>query len=344
MKAKVNIAGVSRQNNKTDSRSIKVSRSPKIVLKACIFTTGLAGILAEYVMATMASYLLGNAVLQWTLTISLMLFAMGIGSRLSRYIKTPLLDTFIFAEFALSLLCSLSASIVYLSSVYTQNIGIIIYLISISIGMLIGLEIPLATRLNDYFEELRVNISSVMERDYYGALFGGLLFAYIALPYLGLALTPIILGALNFLVALTLFAYNRSALKFKSQLTYLSFIVPCILAFLFIIAEPIILYGEQSKYVDRVIYLEQTPYQRIVLTQWKDNYWLYLNGNEQFSSYDEERYHEPLVHPAMKLSISHEKVLILGGGDGLAAREVLKYPGVKKLVLVDIEPAITRLA
>ncbi len=327
-----------------NSDTIRITKKSAFVLKACIFTTGLAGIVAEYVMATLASYMLGNAVLQWALTISLMLFAMGIGSRFSRYITANLLDAFIAIEFALSLLCSISAVLIYSASIYIQNITPIIYLISICIGITIGMEIPLATRLNEYFEELRINISTVMERDYYGALLGGLLFAFIALPYLGLTYTPIILGLTNFLVALLLFASNVKRLKFKRVLTFLSIIVPFILIFLYFISEPIILYGEQSKYVDRVVYTEQTPYQRIVLTRWKDNYWLYLNGNEQFSSYDEERYHEPLVHPAMNLALSRENVLILGGGDGLAAREVLKYPDVKNIVLVDIDPAITRLA
>ncbi|MDY6969159.1 MAG: polyamine aminopropyltransferase [Spirochaetota bacterium] len=314
-----------------------------IVLKACIFATGLAGIVAEYIMATLASYFLGNTVLHWTLTVSLMLFAMGVGSRISKNIRLPLLESFVIIEFILSILCALSASLVYLLSAYIQSIWPVIYIISIGIGILIGLEIPIATRLNDYFEELRINISSLMEKDYYGALLGGLLFAFVALPYLGLSYTPIALGTINFIIAMALFGYNFNSLKYKKSLTFLSIVILTGLLFLFFIAEPIVFYGEQSKYVDKVIYSEQTPYQRIVLTQWKDNYWLYLDGNEQFSSFDEERYHEPLVHPAMSLSVSHRKVLILGGGDGLAAREVLKYPDVKNIVLVDIDPAITRL-
>jgi spermidine synthase len=176
-------------------------RLSSFVLKSCIFATGLAGIVAEYIMSTLASYLLGNTVLQWTLTVSLMLFAMGIGSRMSQFIKKDLLDAFIIIEFTLSLLCAISATLVYFLASYTHYIGLLIYSIAISIGILIGLEIPLATRLNNYFEELRVNISSVMEKDYYGALLGGLLFAFVALPYLGLTYTPIILGTINFVVA-----------------------------------------------------------------------------------------------------------------------------------------------
>jgi spermidine synthase len=294
-------------------------------------------------MSTLASYLLGNTVLQWTLIVSLMLFAMGVGSRISKYIRTNLLDVFVTIEFVLSLFCAFSATVTYFISAYTHNIGIIIYTFAFCIGFLIGLEIPLATRLNDYFEELRVNISSVMEKDYYGALLGGLLFAFIALPYLGLTYTPIILGSINFLVAAILYFKFKRLLRAKLLLNTGIFVVPLILTALFIFAEPIVLYGEQHKYMDRIIYREQSAHQRIVLTEWKDHYWLYLNGNEQFSSYDEERYHEPLVHPAMYSAASHQRVLILGGGDGLAAREVFKHPEVKSITLVDIDPVMTRL-
>ena len=317
--------------------------SQSVILKSCIFATGLAGIVAEYVMATLASYLLGNTVLQWTLTVSLMLFAMGIGSRLSKYIKSNLLDVFIFIEFILSILCAVSALTAYLFSAFTQHISIIIYMISISIGLLIGLEIPIATRLNNYFEELRINISSIMEKDYYGALLGGIFFAFVALPYLGLTYTPIVLGSVNFLVATLLFYKFYHLLTKKALLNFGLITVPVVIMILFYLAEPIVLYGEQHKYMDRIIYQEQTKYQKIVVTEWKDYYWLYLNGNEQFSSYDEERYHEPLVHPAMQIASSRENILILGGGDGLAVREVFKYADVKNLTLVDIDPAMTNL-
>jgi spermidine synthase len=331
------------ERQKISQHSLADHPSSSVVLKLCIFATGLAGIVAEYVMSTLASYLLGNTVLQWTLTVSLMLFAMGIGSRLSKYLRTNLLDTFIAIEFLLSILCAISATFTYFLSAYTQNIGLIIYIIAISIGVLIGLEIPLATRLNNYFEELRVNISSVMEKDYYGALIGGLLFAFVALPHLGLTFTPIILGAINFLVAAILFFKFYFLLKRKIILLSGVILIPLLITALFFLAEPIILYGEQHKYADRVIYHEQTPYQRIVVTEWRDHYWLYLNGSEQFSSYDEECYHEPLVHPADTLAANKKDILVLGGGDGLATREILKHLDVQSVTLVDIDPAVTRL-
>ncbi|CAM2006604.1 polyamine aminopropyltransferase [Acanthopleuribacter pedis] len=321
--------------------------SPRLggtVLKLCIFATGFSGIVAEYAMATLASYLLGNAVLQWTLTISLMLFAMGVGSRFSQYAEDRVLEAFIWAELGLSILCAISAPLIYLLAGFVENLTPFIYGISMAIGFLIGLEVPLATRINQQYEELRVNISAVMEKDYYGALLGGLLFAFVALPYLGLTYTPILLGLVNLVAALALTRVfgaqlaGRNILNFAFVLLFLGFFL------LTAVAEPIVMYGEQKKYRDKVVYQEQTPYQRIVLTRWKDDYWLYLNGHQQFSSYDEALYHEPLVHPAMGLSASHRRVLILGGGDGLAARELLKYDSVETIVLVDLDPAVTRLA
>ncbi|NTV47816.1 MAG: polyamine aminopropyltransferase, partial [Chlorobiales bacterium] len=227
---------------------------------------------------------------------------------------------------------------------YVQQVWLVIYPIAFSIGILIGIEIPLATRLNQYFEELRFNISSVMEKDYFGALLGGLLFAFIALPHLGLTYTPIALGTVNLLVAGILFWHFRALVRFPKYLMAGFVLVPSLLVLLGVMAEPIVLYGEQQRYEDRVIYQEQTMYQKIVVTEWKDYFWLYLDNNEQFSSYDEERYHEPLVHPAMALSASRENVLIMGGGDGLAVREVLKHSDVKHVTVVDIDPRMTTLA
>ena len=314
------------------------------VLKIAIFATGCAGIVAEFVLSTLATYLIGNAVFQWTIVMSLMLFAMGLGSRLSKLFTYRLLDTFILVEFSLSILCSSSAVLAYGLAAYTAHINLIIYLVAMVIGALIGFEIPLVMRLNDAHEELRTNIAAVMEKDYYGSLFGGLFFAFFALPYLGLTYTPIILGAINFLVA-SLLLWSFFHLIQRKKMVVSAFAASCLfLIFLAVLAKPIIMYSEQRQYKDKIIYAQQTPYQKIVITQWKEYYWLFINGQEQFSSFDEEKYHEPLVHPAMKLSANRDNVLILGGGDGLALREVLKYSDVKSITMVDLDPAMTDLA
>src|SRR6056297_359632 len=183
------------------------------ILKMAIFATGLSGIVAEYILSTLATYFLGDSVLQWTLIVSIMMFSMGLGSRISRVFQGNLLQTFIFLEFGLSLVVAYSSIIAYTAAAFTIYTGAIIYSMSIIIGLFIGMEIPLVIRLNNSFEILRVNISSVMEQDYYGSLAGGLFFAFIGLPYLGITFTPFVLGMVNFVVAVSLFIILRPKIK-----------------------------------------------------------------------------------------------------------------------------------
>ena len=315
------------------------------VLKIALFLTGISGIVAEYVLSTLASYFLGNSIVQWTMILSTMMFSMGLGSRFSKYIKNNLVESLIIVEFTLSIFTSLAALSVYTVSAFTQYTGIFIYLCSISIGVLIGLEIPLVTRINENYEPLRVNIASVMEKDYFGSLFGGIFFAFVGLPMLGISYTPFILGVTNFIVAIWLYYQlsNNLELKNKTSLKAYGIFVSTILILGFIYTDEIIIFGEQNKYKDRIVYEEQSRYQKITITQWKNDYWLYINGNEQLSTFDEFLYHEPLVHPVMNLVKEHKNILILGGGDGFAVKELLKYPEVEEIVMVDLDPAMTDL-
>ena len=181
------------------------------ILKLALFATGLSGIVAEYILSTLATYFLGDSVFQWTMIVSIMLFSMGLGSRISKSIKSNLLEKFITIEFILSVLSAFVSVITYSASAYYGYVGFVIYGLSVIIGLLIGMEIPIVIRLNDEFENLRVNVSTVMEKDYYGSLLGGVFFAFIGLPYLGLTYTPFILGTINFLVAIGLYIMLRNA-------------------------------------------------------------------------------------------------------------------------------------
>lgn len=316
---------------------------PSRLLKACLFATGCSGIVAEFTLSTLASYILGNTTLQWTLIMSMMLFTMGLGSRISRYLTDNLLDTFITIEFILSTLCATCAIAAYFGTAWLGESTAVIYGYAGTIGLLIGMEIPIVARMNDAYEGLRTNIASVMEKDYYGALLGGLLFAFFALPKLGLTYTPIALGAVNFIVASVLYWRFRSLTHHRTRLHLAFWTVGIAIVALAVFARPIILFGEQSRYRDRIVFSAQTPYQKLVITEWDQHHWLFINGNIQFSTYDEERYHEPLVHPALGITASPERILILGGGDGLALREVLKYDTVRQVTLVDLDPEMTRL-
>jgi spermidine synthase len=85
-------------------------------------------------------------------------------------------------------------------------------------------------------------------------------------------------------------------------------------------------------------------YQRVVVTRSAHSHQLFLNGALQFASSDEYRYHEALVHPAFSVGRTIRRALVLGGGDGLAVREVLKHSSVESVVLVDLDPTVTELA
>ncbi|KAA1248028.1 polyamine aminopropyltransferase [Aquimarina sp. RZ0] len=315
------------------------------ILKLALFATGLSGIVAEYILSTLATYFLGDSVFQWTMILSIMLFSMGVGSRLSTFFTTKILEKFLIAEFLLSILTSTAALATYFLMGMTENIGVVIYSFSISIGLLIGMEIPLVTRINEENEELRTNIAGVMENDYYGSLIGGLFFVFIGLPFLGLTHTPFILGGVNFLVAIALFIRlkNYIDISYRLPFTITIPVILCIILFLSYNADEIVLYGEQKRYNDKVVFSKQTRYQKITITQWKEHYWLYLNSSKQLCTFDEFLYHEPLVHPVMKLTKDPRNVLILGAGDGCAIREVLKYKNVEQITLVDIDPEMTKI-
>lgn len=316
------------------------------VIKLALFATGLSGIVAEYILATLASYFIGDSIVQWTLIISFMLFFMGLGSRLSQFIKEKEFEWFVATEFLLSLLVSFSAVATYALTGFYKHVGIFIYFLAVFTGLLIGLEIPLAMRLNERYEELKVNVSNILEKDYYGSLLGGIFFAFVGLPYIGLSYTPFILGAINLLAAIVLINAFPGFLDKTKRLraNIIAGLLMGVIALGFVSAEKIVLYGEQKRYKDKIIYSDSSRYQQIVITEWKDDHWLYLNNNLQFCSYDEPMYHEVLVHPAMSLSKTPYEVLVLGGGDGCAVREILKYEDVQKIKLVDLDPDVTDLA
>ena len=320
-------------------------KNKSTLLKAAIFATGFSGVVAEYILSTLAQYFLGNSVFHWVMIISLMMFSMGLGSRITKNFEIRLLKRFLILEFALSFIVSFAALLVYTVSAYTQAIGILIYALAICIGLLIGMEIPLVIRINDDYEKLKFNISSILENDYYGSLLGGIFFAFIGLPVFGLIYTPFILGFVNFSVSIVVLVFLWNLLKSQERkvLLVIGIFVLISLTTGVFVTDPIIKYGEQQKYSDKIIYTQQSKYQRIVMTEWRGDYWLYLNGNEQLCTRDELMYHEPLVHPAMTLHPNPVTILVLGGGDGCAVREILKYPKVKKITLVDLDPAMTNL-
>jgi spermidine synthase len=191
-------------------------------------------------------------------------------------------------------------------------------------------------------------VSRVLSLDYAGALLASLLFPLVFVPELGLLRTSLVIGLGNALVGLWgtwLLADqlgNVTGIRIRAGLVVALLVVG--IGFSSRLTE----WSEDRLYADEIVFAKTTPYQRIVVTRSPAGFQLFLNGNLQFASADEYRYHEALVHPAMMASAASghapRKVLILGGGDGLAAREILAHPSVESVTLVDLDPAMTRLA
>jgi len=328
---------------------LKTPVGPKkeiFILVISTFIAGLCSIIYELLISTASSYFLGDSVKQFSITIGLYMAAMGLGSYLSRLIQKDLLSKFIALEILLGFLGGMSVPILYFCYAYTSAYMLYMVLVILAIGFLIGMEIPLLTRLMERYYTLNANISTVLSVDYLGALIATLLFPFILLPFLGTFKSALFFGMINMGIGFLNLWCFREALDPLSRRRYLlGSLAVCFCLLSVFVSSPFLLKEwSNSLYEDRIIFAQQTPYQKIIMTKNKEDIRLFLDGNLQFSSIDEYRYHEALVHIPLALSGAREKILILGGGDGLAVREALKYPEVRQVTLVDIDPEMTRIA
>ncbi len=297
----------------------------------------------ELIISAVSSYLVGNSTLQYSVTIGLYMCALGIGSFLSKFIRKDLFNWFANVEIGIGIIGGLSSLTLFLSNLYLESYALVMYLEIIIIGTFAGLEIPLLTRIiEDDRKDLRVTISSIFSFDYIGGLIGSIAFPMLLLPHLGYFATAFFVGSLNLLAAVLIIFRYRDRLKHGMVYRILSV---CLLGCMIIgmlFSENVGAVIENGLYRDNVIFSQQTQYQKIVMTKHKDDLRLYIDGNCQFSSLDEYRYHESLVHIPMAYAENRERVLVLGGGDGLAARELLKYPETQ-ITLIDLDAEMTKL-
>jgi spermidine synthase len=216
---------------------------------------------------------------------------------------------------------------------------------------LVGLEIPLVMRILKRNVALKDLVSQVLTFDYLGALAVSLAFPLVLVPHLGLIRTGLLFGLMNAAVALWALWLFRHELRQLGAHAVACVATLAALGAGMVAADHITSWAEDKMYQDHVVFASTSPYQRIVVThgggEGRAGYRLFLNGNLQFAQRDEYRYHEALVHPAMAAYAAGggapKRVAVLGGGDGMAVREILKYPGVESITLVELDPAMTRL-
>ncbi|MDO5065008.1 MAG: polyamine aminopropyltransferase [Actinomyces bowdenii] len=317
-------------------------RRESAALFAAALLVAVGGLIYELILGTAASYLIGDSVLSFSLAMGITLFGMGIGSLLVNRVRRDPAVVFAVNEIVLGLVGGNSVLALYAAFGLTDIHWWVFGAISLVIGVLIGAEIPLLVRTFQRFGRASSVelVSRVLALDYFGALAASLIFPLVLLPQLGLMRGAYLVGALNVLVAMVVLIQVGT----PRRVLVAGVAAAVALTGLFLGADRLERGIDARTYGDPVVYYEQTAYQKIVLTQYRQDLRLYLNGQLQFSSLDEARYHETLSASAMTSVEEPARVLILGGGDGLLAREVLRYPGLERLTLVDIDPRMTALS
>ena len=335
-----------------DAPTSAAARPAEVALLASVFIVAACGLVYELAAGTLASYLLGDSILQFSTVIGSYLFAMGLGSWLSRYFERQLVAHFLRIELLVGLIGGLMPAALYaLQSLAAPSFRFALYALVLAVGVLVGLEIPLVMRIlrrqlrgaGAERSGLRNLVSQVLTFDYLGALAVSIAFPLLLVPQLGLIRTGAFFGLFNAGVAVwALWLFRGEVRGLAAHALACALTVAALLAAV-AGADHVTTWAEDRFYADHVLYSETSDYQRIVVTASRAGVRLFLNGNLQFHSRDEYRYHEALVHPAMAAHGAPKQVLILGGGDGMAAREVLKYASVDKITLVELDPHMTAL-
>jgi spermidine synthase len=324
----------------------------ELALLVSVFVVAACGLVYELAAGALASYLLGDSVLQFSTVIGCYLFAMGLGSWLSRFVEHQLVAQFLRIELLVGLVGGLMPALLFVAhSSLPSGAGgafrVLLYGLVGLIGLLVGLEIPLVMRiLKRHFSQrwaLRELVSQVLTFDYLGALVVAVAFPLLFVPHLGLVRTGLFFGLLNTAVAVwALWLFRTELRRFVAHALACAAVV-LVLLLAMLGAERLTTWAEDRFYGEDIILRESSAYQRVVVTAGAPGVRLFLNGNLQFHSRDEYRYHEGLVHPALAAHGAPKRVLVLGGGDGLAVREVLRHTGVEHITLVELDPHMTRL-
>lgn len=314
-----------------------------IIISFSVFVAGLCSIIYELLISTAATYFLGDSVKQFSITIGIYLFSMGIGAFLSKYNQSKPISYFISIEYVLGLIGGLSIPIMYylFVNVTPSEMQFYTWLLIFIIGLMTGMEVPLLTYAIQNVD-IKDSLSNILSLDYLGGLIATLIFPFLLLPFIGLFYSSLIFGIINILLgmmmAMTLIDKNK-----KRYLVFGIFNLGVLLAFVWMAGNLLHAWDEKI-YKAPLSIKEQTSHQLIVMTKKQDDIRLFLNRVIQFSSEDEHRYHESLVHTPLVLSDNPKRILILGGGENLASREVLKHPGVETIDIVDLDSMIFHLA
>ncbi|MFD6104308.1 polyamine aminopropyltransferase [Nocardia salmonicida] len=327
-------------------------RLARAALLATVFVCAACGLVYELSLVTLGSYLIGDTAAQASITLSVMVCSMGVGALVAKPLRSRAAAAFVAVELALAVVGGLSVAALYASYAWLNIYTGTLVLAAAVIGMLVGAEIPLLMELLQDIREQEASsaVADLFAADYVGALLGGLAFPFLLLPVFGQIRGSLVVGVVNAVAGLALaffFFRDKMTRGARHTLTAATVAVACGLTGSYLYADRFEATAQQALFAHPIVWQTRTPYQQIVLTESFSPFAttdtrLYLNGGLQFSSIDEYRYHEALVHPV--LSGPRRAVLVLGGGDGLALREILRYPDIAQVTLVELDPAMIDLA
>ncbi|MFH0243515.1 polyamine aminopropyltransferase [Streptomyces sp. HK10] len=328
----------------------------RFLVLAAVFVCAACGLVYELELVALGSHLAGDSVTHTSVVLSVMVFAMGLGSLLAKRLRARAAAGFGIVEALLALAGGGSAMALYAYFAWVGGSVAVLIGFSLVIGVLIGAEMPLLMTLIQRIREQDAGgaVADLFAADYVGALVGGLAFPFLLLPLMGQLPGALAVGTVNAVaggvLVLWLFRGDLSTRSRRALLLVNALVVALLITGVAVVDS----FEEAARrevYGGEVRTVRNTAVQEIVLTEGVRHsggsepagFGMFLDGRLRVCGGDERRYHEALVGPAMAAG-PHGRVLVLGGGDGLALREVLRHPEVESATVVELDPGVVELA
>ena len=334
------------------------------------------GLVYEYLMAHYTGRILGSVEPTIYAMIGLMIVAMGLGAFAAKWVRNAFRG-FAWLELSVALLGATSVLVLSVAVAVAYSLpewlrwvygvdasvplegGISATLVSLSrvfpfvlgfcIGFLIGMEIPLIARVREqvHARHLEHNLGTMYGADYIGAGVGAAIWVLVCLR-MPIIYAAVGTAALNTLVGFAFLTVYRRELRPAVALWLGHGMMVAVVVVVATLGNDWMHRLEDTLFKDRVVHRLQSPYQNAVITKrhiapdLPNVLSLYINGRLQFASNDEAIYHAFLTTPAMLAANRRDNVLVLGGGDGLALRDLLRW-NPKEVVLIDIDEQVVGL-
>ena len=307
-----------------------------------------AGVAYELGLMLLGTVTVGSTERANAVVLGAAMFGMGVGATTGGRLARRPVVAFVGIESLLAVLGAAAAPLLYWSWASLDAFWGPLLAVAFVLGVCIGAEMPLLAALNDRLAEQKAAtvVAAFTAADYFGALVGAVAFAFVIRPWLGLVNGTIVVATVNVAMAAAVAAIvpARRARPVVAVIAVAAVGLVVVAAS----AERITDDGRQRLYRDPIVARRESAIQEIVVTRRVHpggvvDTRLFLDGDLQLSSVDSHRYHESLVHPVVSLT-SARRVLVLGGGDCVAVREVLRHASVSHVTLVELDPEVTAMA